>query len=457
MNGSGRLRHVPPVLAAAARRPSPRRSAAVGAQGHPRGRVLRRGHHVDGRRGGPRRAGRGARGRRGPASCCFATPSPGVPRQDQRHRHPRRARPRPRSRRRVDLVGAVRSASARCSRRRRGAGPDAGRARRDMRTGLPGGADERDGGDGAAALLFGDRATVVAEIGRPRRSAHRASSSTAGARRATPRRRPWEERFGEHAYVPLAEEAVDRRAEVGRAHGRRRRPRHRHRPARAGRARRVRSALGARPEALVDDLTRPIGNPGAAQAGLAARRRARPGRARPDDRVVVRWPTAPTSSCCAPPTRCAGYRARRHTDRAPSRSPPAATTCLRRRSSPGGARCDREPPRRPDPDRPPAPPASRRTSGGSSASSEPLRRVRLRAPAAGAGVHATAAPSTTMTRVRLADVAGHDRHLHRRPAGLLAQPAGGGRGRRLRRRRPLPVRAHRRRPGRRCRSATGSR
>ena len=33
-----------------------------------------------------------------------------------------------------------------------------------MRTGLPGGADERDGGDAAAAFFFGDAAPVIAEI-----------------------------------------------------------------------------------------------------------------------------------------------------------------------------------------------------------------------------------------------------------------------------------------------------
>ena len=86
----------------------------------------------------------------------------------------------------------------------------------DIRTGLPGGADEADGGDAAVALLFGDGPDVLAETDR-RRHARPASSSTAGARRATRTRRQWEERFGEHAYVPLAERGRHRRAEVGRA------------------------------------------------------------------------------------------------------------------------------------------------------------------------------------------------------------------------------------------------
>ena len=38
----------------------------------------------------------------------------------------------------------------------------------------------------------------------------------------------------------------------------------------------------------------------------------------------------------------------------------------------------------------------------------------------------------------MADVAGHDRHVHDRPHRLLAEPADRVRGRRLRRRRPAP-------------------
>jgi len=79
----------------------------------------------------------------------------------------------------------------------------------DIRTGLPGGADERDGGDAAAAFLLapGDADTPV--LAEP----VAAASITAEflERWRVPgdaASRQWEERFGEHAYVPLAEAAV---------------------------------------------------------------------------------------------------------------------------------------------------------------------------------------------------------------------------------------------------------
>jgi hydroxymethylglutaryl-CoA synthase len=74
----------------------------------------------------------------------------------------------------------------------------------DLRTGLPGGADEREGGDGAAAFVFGPGealAEVLAE----------ATSTDEFLDRwrlpGAPASRVWEERFGEHAYVPLADAA----------------------------------------------------------------------------------------------------------------------------------------------------------------------------------------------------------------------------------------------------------
>ena len=80
-----------------------------------------------------------------------------------------------------DIVGSVRSAvgAMRAARDARGR---ALAVLTDIRTGLPGGADERDGGDAAAAFLFGDDAPSA----RARRAARRRrrrprSSSTAGA------------------------------------------------------------------------------------------------------------------------------------------------------------------------------------------------------------------------------------------------------------------------------------
>ena len=69
----------------------------------------------------------------------------------------------------------------RARRRRRGGGLPARRGRRDA----PGAGRARRGGVG-----------------------HAPSSSSAGACPATPASRQWEERFGEHAYVPLAEAAI---------------------------------------------------------------------------------------------------------------------------------------------------------------------------------------------------------------------------------------------------------
>lgn len=78
----------------------------------------------------------------------------------------------------------------------------------DVRTGLPGGADERDGGDAAAALVFGDGEPgrpVIAEV-----IAHASTTEEFLDRWRLPGERSshvWEERFGEYAYGPLADAA----------------------------------------------------------------------------------------------------------------------------------------------------------------------------------------------------------------------------------------------------------
>lgn len=75
----------------------------------------------------------------------------------------------------------------------------------DVRTGLPGGADEREGGDGAAAFLFGDSDRAIATV------ISAASSTDEFLDRwrlpGSPASRVWEERFGEHVYLPLADSA----------------------------------------------------------------------------------------------------------------------------------------------------------------------------------------------------------------------------------------------------------
>lgn len=75
----------------------------------------------------------------------------------------------------------------------------------DLRTGLAGSADERDGGDGAVALVLGsDPAAALV--------AHAAASTEFLDRWRTPGEaasRLWEERFGEEVYLPLARRALD--------------------------------------------------------------------------------------------------------------------------------------------------------------------------------------------------------------------------------------------------------
>ncbi|MHB8263949.1 MAG: OB-fold domain-containing protein [Acidimicrobiales bacterium] len=76
----------------------------------------------------------------------------------------------------------------------------------DMRNGLPGSADERDGGDAAAAFLFGSGSLVIAEP-----IAHASATSEFLDRWKLPGEtssHQWEERFGEHEYVPLAADAL---------------------------------------------------------------------------------------------------------------------------------------------------------------------------------------------------------------------------------------------------------
>lgn len=173
----------------------------------------------------------------------------------------------PRSTLAVDLGGAPRSAvgtllaAADC--------PEGALALlADIRIGLPGSADERQGGDAAAAVLFGpgtDEAPVLAEL------VTSASVTDEFLDRwrspGAPTSRVWEERFGEHIYVPLAVESfstalkqadltpvdVDHLIVCGLS-------------PRANRQ--FAASSGVPAEALTSDLTGMIGNPGTAQPGL---------------------------------------------------------------------------------------------------------------------------------------------------------------------------------------------
>jgi len=174
-----------------------------------------------------------------------------------------------------DLCGSLRSAVAAEQLGRRGEGATLVVAA-DLRTGPAGGAEERDSGDGAAALLFGSHGAVAELLG---------EASASGEfldRWRTPgelESKQWEERFAEQIYLDLANEAfavalkqagvaaeqIDHLIVSG-LH------------ARAVKA--VKGKLGVAPGAHAPDFGPTVGNLGAASAAFALAEvldRARPG------------------------------------------------------------------------------------------------------------------------------------------------------------------------------------
>ena len=136
---------------------------------------------------------------------------------------PRRPTPTRRTPPRSTPRSACRPTSARVRRRRRRplrrraacawpSGSAAWPCSSDIRTGLPGGADESDGGDAAVALAVRRRAGRASPRPIGGGVGHRRVHRPLARARATRTSQQWEERFGEHAYVPLVEQAVDRRA-----------------------------------------------------------------------------------------------------------------------------------------------------------------------------------------------------------------------------------------------------
>jgi 3-hydroxy-3-methylglutaryl CoA synthase/uncharacterized OB-fold protein len=255
----------------------------------------------------------------------------------------------------VDMLGSVRSAAGALR-----AALDA-RARvlvvqSDVRTGLAGGADEREGGDAAAAFVVGDDGAGRPVVAEPLGSASATAEFLDRWRLpGEPTSRQWEERFGEHAYVPLGESALAEalkqagvtaealsRLVVAGPHGRA--------------ARRVATAAGARKEALGDDLTGVVGNTGAAQAGLLlADALDRAGR---DDLIAV---VSLADGADATVWRATGAGAARDatsTVAGQIASAAGRVPYLQYLAWRGFLR--REPPRRPDPQAPEAPPAFRR-------------------------------------------------------------------------------------------------
>jgi 3-hydroxy-3-methylglutaryl CoA synthase/uncharacterized OB-fold protein len=221
-----------------------------------------------------------------------------------------------------------------------------------MRTGLPGGADERDGGDGASAFLVGN-----VEGARTRTLGWGSSSLEFLERWRLPgasHSREWEERFGEHVYVPLACRAFSRALDV---------------PGVAAdaldhvvvtgvhprAARMVVRAVGVAPDRVVDDLSSSVGNTGAAHAGIllaSVLERAEPGArvallsiADGADALVLEVIEPATAP--APSRTLAGQLAG-------GRPLDSYETFITWRGF-----LAREPPRRPDPEAPAAPPSLR--------------------------------------------------------------------------------------------------
>src|SRR6185503_12465221 len=108
----------------------------------------------------------------------------------------------------VDVAGSVRGAVGAMRAARDARGP-ALAVLSDVRTGLPGGGDERDGGDGAAAFLFADDAPNARVLAEPVGGASATAEFLDRWRLpGESSSRVWEERFGEHAYAPLGEGAL---------------------------------------------------------------------------------------------------------------------------------------------------------------------------------------------------------------------------------------------------------
>ena len=298
---------------------------------HPLGRLVRRGHHVDGGRGGPRRAGRpdcgapaGSRAARACGSCSSPPPCPAY--ADKTNATAMHAALRlPADALAVDMAGAVRSGVGALVAAAQSPVP-AMAVLADIRTGLPGSADERDGGDGAAAFVFGGNRRRPAGAGRDHRAGlrhRRVPRPVADARR---RRLAGVGGTVRRAGVRPAGRGGDRRRpEAGRAHpraggsshrGRAARPRGEpHRPGRgrAGRGGRRRPRRQHR-QRRHRAGRHPAGRrPGPGRAG---RDRAAGGAGR---RRAPRW-------CCAPPRRWPATGSRSRSPRRSRRAAPRWTT-----------------------------------------------------------------------------------------------------------------------------------
>jgi 3-hydroxy-3-methylglutaryl CoA synthase/uncharacterized OB-fold protein len=134
----------------------------------------------------------------------------------------------------------------------------------DVRTGRPGSGDESAGGDAAVTLAFGAEGVIAEIVGGASVTEEFTDRWKAPGEAYA---QVWEERFGEYAYLPLAEQAVTAAQKstgialadidhvvITGLHAR----------AVKGAAR----AIGAKPESVVNDLTDEVGNTGAAHWAL---------------------------------------------------------------------------------------------------------------------------------------------------------------------------------------------
>lgn len=253
-----------------------------------------------------------------------------------------------------DMLGSVRSAAGALRAALDARGP-ALAVSSDVRTGLAGGGDEREGGDGAAAFVLGDESVGHRVLAEPLGIASTTAEFLERWRLpGEPASRQWEERFGEAAYVPLGESALAEalkqagvtapmvtRLVVAGPHGRA--------------VKRVAAGAGVKKDAIADDLAAAVGNCGAAHAGLMLADAL--DRTQPDEVIAV---VSLADGADATIWRTTAAVAARHQrpgvaeQIASGKGRVAYATWLTWR---GFLR--REPPRRPDPQPPEAPPAFR--------------------------------------------------------------------------------------------------
>ncbi len=253
-----------------------------------------------------------------------------------------------------DLVGSVRSGLATLT-----AAAAAGRDHTtlaviaEVRTGFAGGADERDSGDGAVAFTFVPDGAVAEMVARASASEEFLDRWRVPGESTS---KQWEERFGEQAYVPLAQgaltealkqagitaDAVDHVVIAG-LH------------ARAVRS--VKGSLGVDAEAIAPDQTGTVGNLGAVQLGLGLAdvlERATPGQVvvtllLADGADAVVWRTTDALGA-AQAARAERGQASVAEQLGAGRNDLSYASFLTWRGQ-----LHREPPRRPEPDRPGAP------------------------------------------------------------------------------------------------------